>query len=574
MAAEVELEKCANETRGEEKEKMDVKETRLPQKRFFRQRAHCNPLSDRPMYHPEKPELMDWSEYYPHFFKPGDAGHSEKRVEILDVGCGYGGLLLELAKIFPEKLALGFEIRTKVSKYVQCKIEALRKQEPGKYQNAACIRTNAMKYMLNFFAKEQLTHMFFLFPDPHFKKKKHKWRIINDRLLHQYAFCMAVGGLVYTLTDVEQLHQWMVKHLRAHPLFEEVPEEELKGDPVHDVIWESSEEGKKVTRNEGSKFLAVFKRIEVPGISAQSLMDSHPPTKRVKIANEESNNGKSETRGMSMNKVFCNEHPDATLIEDYHAGDQICSECGKVVGDRVIDVGTEWRTFGDKQDQDPSRVGAAENPLLGSGDLSTMIGPSNHSASFDEFGAAKYQNKRTMSSSDRTLINSFREIGTMADRINLPRTIVDRANLLFKQVHESRSLKGRSNDAIASACLYIACRQENVPRTFKEICAISKVSKKEIGLPNPVQRAATHIAKKAGELDIVPGRSPISVAAAAIYMASQASEDKKTPKEIGDVAGVADVTIKQAYKLMYPRAAELFPKDFKFFTPVEQLPLQ
>lgn len=36
-----------------------------------------------------------------------------------------------------------------------------------------------------------------------------------------------------------------------------------------------------------------------------------------------------------------------------------------------------------------------------------------------------------------------------------------------------------------------------------------------------VQRAATHIAKKAVELDIVPGRSPISVAAAAIYMASQ-----------------------------------------------------
>jgi transcription initiation factor TFIIIB Brf1 subunit/transcription initiation factor TFIIB len=40
-------------------------------------------------------------------------------------------------------------------------------------------------------------------------------------------------------------------------------------------------------------------------------------------------------------------------------------------------------------------------------------------------------------------------------------------------------------------------------------------------LPNMVQRAATHIARKAVELDIVPGRSPISVAAAAIYMASQ-----------------------------------------------------
>jgi transcription initiation factor TFIIB len=208
-----------------------------------------------------------------------------------------------------------------------------------------------------------------------------------------------------------------------------------------------------------------------------------------------------------------------------------------------------------------------------------------------------------MSSSDRALIAAFREISTMADRINLPKTIVDRANNLFKQVHDGKNLKGRSNDAKASACLYIACRQEGVPRTFKEICAVSKISKKEIGrcfkltlkalstsvdlittadfmsrfcsnldLPNYVQRAATHIARKAVEMDIVPGRSPISVAAAAIYMASQASETKKTHKEIGDIAGVADVTIRQAYKLMYPHASKLFPEDFKYATPIDQLP--
>lgn len=43
----------------------------------------------------------------------------------------------------------------------------------------------------------------------------------------------------------------------------------------------------------------------------------------------------------------------------------------------------------------------------------------------------------------------------------------DRANSLFKQVHDGKTLKGRSNDAIASSCVYIACRQEGVPRTFK-----------------------------------------------------------------------------------------------------------
>ncbi|GLH13710.1 Transcription initiation factor IIB [Gryllus bimaculatus] len=273
----------------------------------------------------------------------------------------------------------------------------------------------------------------------------------------------------------------------------------------------------------------------------------------------------SNSSRFETNKICCYAHPDAPLIEDYRAGDQICSECGLVVGDRVIDVGSEWRTFSnEKAGNDPSRVGGPENPLLNGSDLSTMIGPGRGDASFDSFGVSKYQNRRTMSSSDRALINAFREINSMADRINLPKTIVDRANNLFKQVHDGKNLKGRANDAIASACLYIACRQEGVPRTFK----ISDVS----GLPNMVQRAATHIARKAVELDIVPGRSPISVAAAAIYMASQASEDKRSQKEIGDIAGVADVTIRQSYKLMYPHAIKLFPEDFKFATPIDQLP--
>ena len=181
-------------------------------------------------------------------------------------------------------------------------------------------------------------------------------------------------------------------------------------------------------------------------------------------------------------KVACRFHPDAPLIEDYRAGDQICSECGLVVGDRVIDVGSEWRTFSnEKGGEDKSRVGGAENTLLGSSDLSTMIGPGTGKASFDASGTAIYNNRRTVTSSDRTLINAFKTISEMADRINLPKTIIDRANNLFKMVHDGKNLKGRANDAIAAACLYIACRQEGVPRTFKEIVAVSTVSKKEIG---------------------------------------------------------------------------------------------
>lgn len=236
----------------------------LPQKRYYRQRAHSNPIADHNLEYPLTPSLMNWAPFYPAFLGETQSSSKEKqhKVEFADIGCGYGGLLVDLSPLFPETLMLGMEIRVKVSEYVQDRIKALRLQNPGKYENIACIRSNAMKYLPNFFKKGQLTKMFFLFPDPHFKVKKHKWRIISPQLLSEYAYVLMVGGIVYTITDVKELHEWMVKHLNEHPLFRQISEEQLASDPVIEKIYDSSEEAKKVSRNKGDKFLAVYQRIE------------------------------------------------------------------------------------------------------------------------------------------------------------------------------------------------------------------------------------------------------------------------------------------------------------------------
>lgn len=104
-----------------------------------------------------------------------------------------------LGELFPENLALGMEIRVKVSDYVMDRIEALRHLHPNQYNNIACLRTNAMKYLPNFFFKSQLSKMFFLYPDPHFKKSKHKWRIINQALLTEYSYVLRKGVSKYLL---------------------------------------------------------------------------------------------------------------------------------------------------------------------------------------------------------------------------------------------------------------------------------------------------------------------------------------------------------------------------------------
>ena len=237
-----------------------------------------------------------------------------------DVGCGFGGLLTALAPMFPDTLILGefgsslryyrvltnewrsgMEIRAQVCQYVTDRIAALRLASaaaaldpmspgagplppgeepnaqhilipaPGDYQNVSVIRANAMKFLPNFFHKHQLHSLFFLFPDPHFKQRKHKARIISPTLLAEYAYVLRPGGIVYTITDVKDLHDWMVKHLTEFPLFERIEEEELilegKGTVV-EAVKTATEEGRKVERNKGDKWFAAFRRLEKPRSSS------------------------------------------------------------------------------------------------------------------------------------------------------------------------------------------------------------------------------------------------------------------------------------------------------------------
>eukprot|EP00400_MALV-I_sp_L67-5_P001183 gene1183-970_t len=262
-----------------------------PRKCDYRQRAHCNPLADSFIIYPRTPDHVDWSVHFPHFVAPLSGvdpldvplqnntathplsytdepvsdqvnGKSSRSVDFLDVGCGFGGLLISLAPKFKDKLIMGMEIREQVTNYVGQRIYALRNESPGEWGNVSVLRSNTMKYLVNYMRKGQLEKMFFCFPDPHFKRKNWRRRIINDGLLAQYAYVMKVGGLLYTVTDVKELFDWEYDCLKRHPLFEEISAEEKAKDEIIKAIENDTEEGMKVKRNGKPCWSAVFRRIE------------------------------------------------------------------------------------------------------------------------------------------------------------------------------------------------------------------------------------------------------------------------------------------------------------------------
>ncbi len=134
-------------------------------------------------------------------------------------------------------------------------------------------------------------------------------------------------------------------------------------------------------------------------------------------------------------------------------------------------------------------------------------------------------------------------------------------------------------ESVIAACIYAACRSYNIPRTLDEIAATSDVPRKEIGrtyrfmirklgikvrasspkdyisrfssilhLSPKTQNEALKILKKADVSELTSGRGPAGIAAAALYVAALLNGEKRTQREVADVAGITEVTIRNRYK--------------------------
>ncbi|KWU45029.1 transcription initiation factor IIB [Rhodotorula sp. JG-1b] len=279
---------------------------------------------------------------------------------------------------------------------------------------------------------------------------------------------------------------------------------------------------------------------------------------------------------------------DSQLVEEFSSGDLVCGNCGLVLGDKVVDTRSEWRSFADSEGDDPSRVGGPADPLLDAADqLSTVISFKDNNTGVARAlqMAAQRVAKDQQGGTGRDLQNAFREIATMCEAISLPKSIIDTTKMLFKRVDEEKILRNKNETAIIAACIFIACKQGRVPRTFKEIVALTSVSKKDIAaafkqidrlfdtssphgaastdldslisricnhlaLSVPLQRACSLCGSKTVEDGVLAGRNPITIASSCILFVTTLWGQRVDPKEISKVGGVQDSTIRTGYRLL------------------------
>jgi transcription initiation factor TFIIB len=285
----------------------------------------------------------------------------------------------------------------------------------------------------------------------------------------------------------------------------------------------------------------------------------------------------------------CNECGSTNISKDSSRGELVCNNCGLVIDAEIIDHGPEWRAFDSDQREKRARTGSPMTYTLHDKGLSTIIDWKNR----DSYGRSiptrnraqlfrlrKWQRRvRISDATEKNLAIALSKIDRYASIMGLPRTVRETAAMVYRKAALKKLVRGRSIDGVTAASLYAACRQCNVPRTLDEISNAASISRKEIGrtyryisrelelkllptspqdyisrfssvlkLSDDVKLKTLEILREATNRELTSGRGPTGMAAASLYIASVLCGERRTQREVAEVAGVTEVTIRNRYK--------------------------
>jgi len=274
--------------------------------------------------------------------------------------------------------------------------------------------------------------------------------------------------------------------------------------------------------------------------------------------------------------------------EDFRTGDIVCTLCGRVACEKTIDYSSEWRNFSDSG-ENKSRAENVDNIVdkLSTTITSTKVGER-------QVHAMSRLQAQMAGNEQKALTQAVSKITEFAESIDLKDDVRKRAKMIYKQFEtkKTRKIRGSNSDAIIVAVLYLACKELNVSRTFRELAKETSTKEQEVkrmynvlvkqiggktraapvaphelviricshlNLPPIVKSIGEQIAKNAASR--LEGKSPSSIAAASIYMAVRNQNIACSEKDIAKAASISPSTVKNIFKEMEPWTSELVPSS-------------
>jgi len=278
-----------------------------------------------------------------------------------------------------------------------------------------------------------------------------------------------------------------------------------------------------------------------------------------------------------------------SVVRAESRAEHVCEGCGLVVEESEIDRGPEWRAFDAEEKDEKSRVGAPTTELLHDRGLSATVGWKDEDAYGRPLSSERREKMqrlrtwderfRTRDARERNLKQALGEIDRMASALGLPETVRETAAVVYRRALEEDLLPGRSIEGMATASLYAAARQASVPRSLDEFDAVSRIGRKEtqrtyrylvrelglaiepadpeeyvdrfaseLDVSSEARRLARDLLRSAKEEGIHSGKSPVGLAAAALYAAPRLTNERITQAKVSEVTDVSEVTIRSRYQ--------------------------
>ncbi|MFX1311742.1 MAG: transcription initiation factor IIB family protein [Promethearchaeota archaeon] len=258
-------------------------------------------------------------------------------------------------------------------------------------------------------------------------------------------------------------------------------------------------------------------------------------------------------------------------------GETVCSQCGLIINDRIVDVSHSGkRVYTNQERINREQTGSPISILLPDMGLSTVIDKKKiNNPNLKR--AAKWNTRITWQK--RNLLIASTELKRIATILNLPNHIKEDAMRLYIEAFKRKLLRGRSINAMVAACLYLACRREKLPRTLQEILDEASVDAKdvrrslsvvvrelnlkttstnptslipryinELRLDSEIEILSSNILKSYSSKYSMSGKDPKGLCAGAIYLACRIKKNGYTQEKIANAIGITEVTLRSRYK--------------------------